>query len=339
VIIGGSITAPNLAPADDDASLPSAPDKRPLVLDSVRCCICGDEDAEPVAIAEDFDHATSPDSFLALRCSGCGSIYMNPAPVDGERERIYPPQFFAAVAPRRGVGERLRWRRRTRLLAQWCRPLGAEACIIDVGCGAGRDLQLLEELGEQRWRVDGVEPVDAAVQMARMAGIEVRRGKLEDQELPAERYDLAFLVHTLEHAPDPGATLAALRPVLRPGGRAVIVANNLASPSFRIFQGRHWGGYDFPRQRRLFTPEAIRRLVQGSSLELMSLSTLASGGTWVRSVRRLLQDWRAPAWVVRRFGPRSPVAAAGFGALDALHDLRGRGALMVAIVRRPEVRG
>jgi hypothetical protein len=119
----------------------------------------------------------------------------------------------------------------------------------------------------------------------------------------------------------------------------VIVVNNLASPSFRVFQGRHWGGYDLPRQRRLFTPEALRRLVQRSNLELISLSTLASGGTWVRSIRRLLQDWSAPAWFVHRFGHRSLVAAAGFGALDTVQQLRGRGALMVAVVRRPEVDG
>jgi len=227
---------------------------------------------------------------------------MNPAPADDERERIYPAQYFAAAASHpKGLRERLRRWRKNRLLARWCRPLGPEGRILDVGCGPGLDLQ--------------------------------------DQELPPDSYDLALLLHTLEHAADPGATLGAIGAVLRPGGRAVIVLNNLASPSFRAFQGRHWGGYDLPRQRRLFTPEALRRLAQRSSLELISLSTLASGGTWVRSVRRLLQDWSAPAWFVRRFGHRSLLAAAGFGALDAVHQLRGRGALLVAIVRRPEVHG
>jgi SAM-dependent methyltransferase len=335
---GASAGAPGLG--CDDARLPVELDKRPLALVPVRCSTCGDEDAEPIAVAEDFDFATSPDSFLALRCSGCGCVYMNPAPADAERERIFPPQYFAAAAPHpKDFRERLRRRRKSRVLARWCRALRPGGRILDVGCGPGLYLQVLRELGGDRWRLEGIDPADAAVRLARLTGVEVHHGKVEDQELPLDSYDLALLVHTLEEAPDPGATLGAVRAVLRPGGRAVIVVNNLASPSFRLFQGRHWGGYDLPRQRQLFTPEALRRLAQRSNLELLSLSTLASGGTWARSVRRLLQDWSAPAWSIRCFGHRSLLTAAAFGALDAVHQLRGRGALLAAMVRRPEGHG
>jgi SAM-dependent methyltransferase len=294
-----------------------------------------------VAIAEDFDHATSPDSFLALRCSGCGSVYMNPAPADDERERIYPPGYFAAAGSHPGsLQESIRRRRKTALLTQWCRALGPHACILDVGCGAGLDLQILQGLGGGRqWRLEGVEPVVSAVQLARKAGLTVHRGSLENQKLPSAGYDLVLLVHTLEHASNPQATLGALRRVLRPDGRAVIVGYNLASPGFRVFQGRHWGGYDMPRQRRLFSPVALRRLVARSGLELMSLSTVADGGTWLRSIRHLFQDWGAPSWLVRRLGPRSLLAPAALGAWDTVHRLRGKGALMVATVRRREPPG
>ncbi len=175
--------------------------------------------------------------------------------------------------------------------------------------------------------------------MARMAGLTVHHGNLEDRELPSGSYDLALLVHTLERVPDPDVTLGALSRVLAPGGRAVVVLHNLDSPSFRIFQGRHWGGYDMPRQRRLFSPDALRRLAERSDLELVSLSTVADGGTWLRSFRRLFQDWGARPWLVQRFDHRSLLAAAVFGAWDAVHRLRGKGALRVAIVGRREMPG
>ena len=51
-----------------------------LSLVPARCCLCEDDDAEPVAVGEDFEYRTSPDSFLAMRCRGCGLIYLILAP-------------------------------------------------------------------------------------------------------------------------------------------------------------------------------------------------------------------------------------------------------------------
>lgn len=72
---------------------------------------------------------------------------------------------------------------------------------------------------------------------------------------------------------------------------------------------------------------------------MTSLSTLPSAGTWIRSARRLLEDWSAAPWLVRRCEENSFVAARGFAVLEALHRVRGRGALVVATFRRPEVDG
>jgi SAM-dependent methyltransferase len=180
-----------------------------------------------------------------------------------------------------------------------------------------------------------VEPEEAAVQIGRTDALEVHRGKLERLDLEPGHYDLALLIRTLEHAFDPAAVLAAVRSALRPGGHAVVVVNNLGSPSFGLFAGRHWGGYDAPRQRRLFTTDGLTRLARHSGLELASVSTLASADPWARSVHRMLRDWGAPGWLVDRFGPKSFLALAGFGILDSMLRLRGRGALAVAILRRP----
>jgi SAM-dependent methyltransferase len=309
-----------------------------LSLVAASCPLCGDADAEPVAVAEDFDYRTSLDSFLALRCTGCGSVYASPAPAEHELPRIYPTPYFAASQPQdaRGLRRSLGRRREARRLAQWCQGLGPGARILDVGCGGGLHLRLLQELGAQLWRLEGVEPSEAAVQIGRTAGLEVHRGKMEDLDLDRRSYDLALLIGTLEHVFDPLRTLTSVRSLLQPGGRAVIVVNNLASPSFPLFGGRHWGGYDLPRQRRLFTADGLRRLARSTGLEVASLSTLSSADTWMRSANRLLQDWGAPAWLVDRFGISSLVTATAFGALEAVLQLRGRGALLVAILRCPE---
>ena len=51
---------------------------------------------------------------------------------------------------------------------------------------------------------------------------------------------------------DPAAVLRAIRRVLRPGGRLLIVTDNTGSLDFSIAKRRHWGGYHFPRHWYLF---------------------------------------------------------------------------------------
>ncbi|NJK53963.1 MAG: class I SAM-dependent methyltransferase, partial [Leptolyngbyaceae cyanobacterium SU_3_3] len=48
----------------------------PLALTRVTCCICEVEDAQPLAVGEDFEYRTSPDTFLAVQCRGCGLVYL-----------------------------------------------------------------------------------------------------------------------------------------------------------------------------------------------------------------------------------------------------------------------
>jgi SAM-dependent methyltransferase len=307
-----------------------------LSLTVASCCLCGDVPAEPVAVTEDFDYQTSRDSFLVLQCTGCRSLYVSPAPSEDE-QWVYPSGYLASGARgSRGLRGRLERGREAHRLAGWCRNLNADARILDVGCGAGLRLRLLRDLNNARWRLEGVESSETAVQVALQAGLNVHRGRLEHLDLGRDCYELVLLIGTLEHALDPVATLRSVGSLLQPSGRAVIVAQNLASPSFVLFGGRHWGAYDFPRQRRLFTAEGLRRLAGSAGLEVASLSTLSSAATWLRSMHRLLQDWGAPAWLVNRFGESSSLAAAAFAALETLHRLRGRGALVVAILRRPE---
>jgi SAM-dependent methyltransferase len=54
------------------------------------------------------------------------------------------------------------------------------------------------------------------------------------------QYDCVLLNENLEYMSDPRTQLADIGRALRPGGRAVVVLNNPASPSFALFGSRHW---------------------------------------------------------------------------------------------------
>ena len=302
-----------------------------LSLVRTRCCICDADDADPVAVGEDFEHRTSRDTFLATRCRACGLLFVNPQPAAHELARLYPAAYDAREAA--GAGAREEGARR---LLAWCGTVPDGARVLDVGCGAGNDLALLRDFGSDGWRLEGVEPRARAAQAARRAGLTVHEALVEDLA-PGARgaYDVALLIHTLEHFAEPPAALAAVRALLRPGGRAVVVTPNAASAAWALFQGRHWAGYDFPRHRYLFDRDTLGKLAARVGLRVESVATAPSAALWARSAHHLAADWGAPPWLARRLAPASSLPLAAFAAVERLQQRRGRGALLCATLHAP----
>lgn len=309
----------------------------PLQLTLVSCCLCGVDDADPVSVGEDFEYRTSPDTFLAMRCRRCGLVYLNPRPSTADAPRIYPPEYhaFDFSAERYGLAYKVRCRLETRRLRRYCHGLGESARILDVGCGDGFHLRLLRAVGKAGWTIAGVDSSERAVREARAAGLDVHLGTIQEVDLPLATYDLALLIATLEHVDDPPAVLARIHALLRPGGRVAIVTDSTATLDFRVFGGRHWGGYHFPRHWNLFNPQALRTLAGNVGFEVESLATIVSPVNWVYSIRNALVDWGAPSWLVERFSLKSTGSLAIFTAVDTVFQLAGKGALLHAVLRRP----
>jgi SAM-dependent methyltransferase len=290
-----------------------------------------------VGVGPDFEYRTSPDSFLAVRCTHCGVVYLDRRPVAAELDRIYPDHYhaFAFTEDRFGFVYSVRRRLEARRLLRAFTGLPADARIVDVGCGDGFHLDLLESHGPPGWVSEGIDIDDRAIGAARRRGITVHRGRVEELDLPESSYDGALLIQTIEHLPDPAAVLRAVRRILRPGGRVLVVTDNTGSLDFRIARRRHWGGYHFPRHWYLFDAPSLRRLATTAGFEVAELGTMMSPVNWVYSVRNALDDWGASRDLVDRFSLESPVALAAGTAFDTLHQAAGRGALLRAILRRP----
>lgn len=331
--MGSTATAPSPVCAPAASPEPASG----LHLVPAVCCLCGVEDADPVGVGEDFEYRTSPDTFLAVRCRRCGLVYLNPRPADDEAGRIYPDHYhaFDFKPDEFGFVYRVRRRLEARRVLRWCRDLPAAARILDVGCGDGFHLRLLKDYGRSGWSLDGVDADGRAVEAARKAGLSVHRGTVEGLDLPASHYHLVLMIMTVEHLSNPVGVLRAVRRLLVPGGKVVIVTDNAGSPDFRLFGGRHWGGYHFPRHTHLFTKTTLRKLAEVTGFTAESVGTAVSPVNWVYSVRNLLDDWGAPRWLVRRFSLKSAPALAAGTLLDLPLKLLGRGAILHATFRRP----
>lgn len=320
-------------------SLAPAPrgDGAPLEMEHVACDICGPSVVEPVGVGEDFEYWTSPDTFLAVRCTACGLVYLDPRPAATELDRIYPPTYhaFDFSEERFGLVYKVRERLEARRLLRVAGDLPADARILDVGCGDGFHLDLFRRFGRPTWTVEGVEPDERAAAVARERGLTVHASTLADADIAPGSVDLVILIQTIEHVPFPTALLREIAAVLRPGGRLMVVTDNVGSPDFRISRSRHWGGYHFPRHWHLYDRTTLARTAEAAGLDVEEIATIVSPVNWVYSLRNLLVDLRAPDAVVRPLSLEGSVALAVGTVLDSVMNALGRGALLRGTFRRP----
>jgi len=96
---------------------------------------------------------------------------------------------------------------------------GGEA--LDVACGLGAGTALLAEAG----RVVGVDTSAEAIERTAERcgeGVELVQGDALELDFPANRFDVAVSVHTMEHVADDRRFLERIARWLKPGGRLVL---------------------------------------------------------------------------------------------------------------------
>lgn len=143
---------------------------------------------------------------------------------------------------------------RYELAAQWVRPGDR---VLDAACGLGYGSHLLASL-TQASRVIGVDLSASAVEYgtAMFASgdgrVSFRPGDAQDLSwLPDHSFDLVVSFETLEHLPEPGAFLAEIKRVLRPGGRIITsVPNRWDDGTGHDPSPYHFHVYDWSRLAR-----------------------------------------------------------------------------------------
>lgn len=105
------------------------------------------------------------------------------------------------------------------------------AHVLDAGCGTGRNLVDLIDLGP----VAGIEPHREYVEIARSRGLDdVHHGVVEDLPFESECFDLITCLDVIEHVSDDRAGFAELRRVLRPDGHLLVTV-----PAYRWLWSHH----------------------------------------------------------------------------------------------------
>ena len=141
-------------------------------------------------------------------------------------ERRGQTQYAEPVAPDRTLDRRFDVLTST---IQRHLPVGT---YLDAGCGDGRYLSALPELGPLPARIVGVDIAESILRTARKATAaagfepELVRANLESLPFEGEEFDLVVSIQVLEHLLDPVAGVRDLARVLRPSGALLLSTDN-----------------------------------------------------------------------------------------------------------------
>jgi len=158
------------------------------------------------------------------------------------------------------------------------------ARVLDVGCGGGL---LAESLARAGANVTAIDLAPGMVDTARMHALESGLSidyRVDSAEslvnVHAGKFDVVTCMEMLEHVPDPGATLAVLGRLAKPGGDLFISTINRNFKSFALaIVGAEYLARLVPRGTheydRLLKPSELARFGRAAGLEVRDIAGLA----------------------------------------------------------------
>ncbi len=272
--------------------------------------LCPNCNAQGAVLYEALDDRlfAAPGRWTMRRCTSCdcGALWLDPCPTredlpqayagyythgresrkDSALRRAlregYAAQMLGYPRPRLWLGRLigpllgLLPKRRESTLYQWFYlPAQRDGRVLEVGCGAGAQLETLRDGG---WQAVGVDFDPQAADVARAKGLEVLVGDVRDLGLPDADFDAVVMAHVIEHVHQPVGLLAECSRLLRPNGRLVCITPNAASYGHRRF-GRDWRGLEPPRHLTVFTPGALALAALRAGLEVQTVRVTSRDAT------------------------------------------------------------
>jgi SAM-dependent methyltransferase len=310
-------------------------------IDVPRCEVCDGTNFRESAHGFDYELITCRNDWHYVTCAECGHIWLNPRPTTEALDVIYPSTYYAynydEISPLLRRGKEVIDRLKLRKILDKCN--GLPQRYLDVGCGDGRYLEVLARKGVDRSGLFGLELDDEIVAKLRERGLQAYAERVEAcDKFEDGSLDLITMFHVIEHVASPREVVERLAAWLRPGGVLALETPNTQSLDARLFKGGTWGGYHIPRHWHLFNPDAFKRLVAASGLEVEEIRYETGHAFWMYSFHHVLRYGRKPRRrLARMFDPLSSVAPLiGFTAFDRARATVGaKTSAMLLLARKP----
>lgn len=219
--------------------------------EAISCPYCNDSKSLPWA---------KDNGFTAVKCSGCGLVYVNPRPIISLIRQSIQTGVHSDVEHGRTVINRhvrAKVALYKKIFASMFKDVwdnSKEISWLDVGAGYGEVIEALSALASKSSKIEGIEPMKPKTEHARARGLNIREAYLSEIK---EEYDFISLVNVFSHIPDFHAFLEDVKKILKNNGEIFIetgnigdlisshdVPNELDLPDHLVFAGeQHIIGY------------------------------------------------------------------------------------------------
>lgn len=201
--------------------------------------------------------------------------------------------------------------------------------VLDVGCGIGN---YLSWAASRDIHAVGAEVDERAIDVARSRGLEVHTIESLPSALSAGSMDAITLWDVIEHLVDPGAAVADLVPLLRPGGLLMLETPDVGFVLRPVAVGvrkmaepiRYSDVLYFADHRTYFSAEGLGSLLEAHGLEVMTHFGMRSPAAKMRRLFTHLSEGRRGLTMERLYGP-----------LDRTMTALGLTNKLMMIARRP----
>lgn len=243
-----------------------------------------------------------PGIFSETQCKHCGFICLSPFLSQKQQKRYYPSNRYYSYMSRRNQDFfsklrtfliRLQYRNGflskiiTGIIQVPAMPYSSRGRILDVGCGSGETLSILESLG---WVGYGIDIDAHAIDEAKKRGLcNVIQGTYEKmKKYPNNFFDAIRLYHVIEHIDKPDVFLALASKKLRPGGELILGTPNGSSLAAK-WTKQYWYNLDAPRHVFIFNPNTLTRLTRRYNFVDETIRFCSAGG-WLGSMQYFLEE-------------------------------------------------
>lgn len=209
---------------------------------------------------------TSWGPFRAVRCVGCGLVWVNPRLNTEGLDRYYTDYIGLRAKDKKKTMQR---QRQYELDRDFIQIFIARGKVLDVGCSGGFFLNVLSSEFEKH----GVEIDEEGVQYARdhfSFGSNILCHPIEVAPYDSATFDLVIMRGVIEHLPDPIAAISKVSLLLKPSGYFFISATpNVDSFCADLYREK-WNQFHPIRHLWYFNVTTLSRLCTRVGLKLVA---------------------------------------------------------------------
>jgi 2-polyprenyl-3-methyl-5-hydroxy-6-metoxy-1,4-benzoquinol methylase len=243
-------------------------------------------------------------AFPVYRCETCRLVYLYPRPDVSELGTIYPGNYYSynlsvnkaeATFQEKSLVKSIWFKlnqkgyRRRILPFVDAHPTGRPLRILEVGCGAGSQLDNIRKLLPDA-ETHGIDINRDALERARGNGHTVYHGRFEEVDIPSGYFDIILSIHVIEHVDRPDLFVQKCLASLSSQGVVLFETPNTDSLDYEWFKRGHWGGYHAPRHWYLFNVETFRHLSKRLNAEIVAHGSYTTSVFWNWSCHSLCKS-------------------------------------------------